>query len=192
MRGCYEIFMLGNPDCHFTDEWHIATVYWMLQTKKSQVLKRHTKGKTWGVRTWVMIFPLTWSTENSDLEGTLPVRGVDHLHHTQCLLTNPIGRAPTTSSSSYVFIGCLRPRQSRTSNLRLSLKLLRSKTIVKPWLVYMKEQGTICLCPILSFKYLSIERVTLAMGKGSVYKGCEAACQGLILQSCHLAIWSIL
>lgn len=47
-----------------------------------------------------MVFPLTWSTENSDSEGTLPVRGVDRLHHSQCLLTNPIDHAPTTSYST--------------------------------------------------------------------------------------------
>lgn len=55
---------------------------------------------------------------------------------------------------------------------------LRSKMITKTWLVYIEVQGAICLCPILSFKYLSGGQIGLAVEKGSVYKGWDAASKG--------------
>lgn len=44
MRGCYGFFLHGNPACHFTDEWHVATVYRMLKKKVLSVTCRGEEG----------------------------------------------------------------------------------------------------------------------------------------------------
>ena len=139
-----------------------------------------------------MIFHLHGAQRNSDLESSLPIRGMDHLHHSQCLLINPIDRELTISCSTPCLHCIPWPQTVAAFKSEAVIEGLRSKTIVKSWLVYIKVQGTMCLSPILSFKCLSKGQVMLAMEKGSVYKGYKAASQGLILQSCLLDIWSTL
>lgn len=140
----------------------------------------------------MMILRLHGAQRNSDLKGSLPIRGMDHLHHRQRLLINPINGVLTISCSTPCLHCIPWPQTVATFKSEAVLEGLRSKIIVKSWLVFIKVQGTICLSPILSFKCLSKGQVMLAMEKGSVYKGYEAASQGLILQSCLLDIWSTL
>lgn len=57
MRGCYGIFVLGNPACHFTDEWHTVTVCRMLSSSPGT-----EEGLT-------MIFSIHMENRKTQLEG---------------------------------------------------------------------------------------------------------------------------
>lgn len=69
----------------------------MLQKKKSGTEVSH-KGKTSGCKDLGDDF--STYMEHRELRLRRPVRGVDRLHHSQCLLTNAIDHAPTTSYST--------------------------------------------------------------------------------------------
>lgn len=47
------------------------------------------------------------------------------------------------------------------------------------------------LTPVISFKCLSKGQIVLVIKRGSVYKDCDAASQGLTLQAWLLDVWRI-
>lgn len=101
IRGCYGIFMLGNPPPVISEMNGIELLFIKCFKKKNQVLSVTPRGKLGcGVEDLGDDFALARSTENSDLEGLLPIRGMDHLHHSRCLLINPFDGTLTTSCNT--------------------------------------------------------------------------------------------
>lgn len=183
MRGCYGFFLPRNPACHFTDEWHVATVYGMLKKKRYWVSHAGEVGGG----------PGECVSAHMEPRGTLvreaPCLAEEegHHHRTQRLLLNLSTGSSLLSAKPMSSLDTWTPKCPR---LHIWGCLWRSD---RKWLFTFKSKGQCaCLSPILSVQRLSKGQITLVMEKGSASEGCAAASQGLTWQPCLLDIWGIL